>query len=52
MILDDLFNEYLDTLDDYHEDESFMTDYYLHSIGLKGFLEWLKTTDYKIKIIK
>jgi hypothetical protein len=52
MTIEDLFNEYLETLDQEHEDESYMSDYYLHEIGLKGFLEWLKTTHYEITVSK
>ena len=48
MTIEDLFNEYLETLDEEHEDEAFSSEYWIHKQGLLGFLEWLKITDYKI----
>jgi hypothetical protein len=50
MTVEDLFNMYLETLDSEHDEEYYIDDRDLHSIGIEGFLEWMKDQTYEIKI--
>jgi hypothetical protein len=52
MTIQELFNMYLDTLDDTDKDEDYGTDRNIHGIGLKGFLDWLMDQPYEINVIK